>query len=102
MDSDPEPRSNPSSESTTPVTGAQADEPAEEPPSPFQSTAFVLGPLIAALTLMVPFSSVVADRFVSAPGPRIDPGGDLMGVSPQPSFSAPQRPSSHPLPAGRP
>lgn len=59
MDSDPEPRS---ASSATSLASAQVDDTPEEPPSPFQSAAFVLGPLIAALTLAVPLGSVIADR----------------------------------------
>ena len=59
MDSDPEPRSAPSS--PTPAS-LQAEDTQEEPPSPLQSFAVVLGPLIAALTLIVPFGTLLADR----------------------------------------
>lgn len=59
MDSDPEPRSSASAAS---LASAQADDTPEEPPNPFQSAAFVLGPLIGVLTLVVPFASVIVDR----------------------------------------
>lgn len=59
MDSDPEPRS---ASPATSLASAQGDDTPEEPPSPFQSAAFLLGPLIAVLTLAVPLGSVIADR----------------------------------------
>lgn len=79
MDSDPEPRS---AASTPSLATAQVDDPPEEPPSPFQSAAIVLGPLIAALTLAVPFGSVVADRLGTPQRPGLQPKAELLGELP--------------------
>ena len=79
MDSDPEPRSA----STSPaLASAQGDDSAEEPPSPIQSAAFVLGPLIAAFTLVLPFGSVIADRFGAGPFTGFPPQLEQMGGGP--------------------
>lgn len=74
MDSDPEPRSTSSSQ---PSAAAQGDDSPEEPPSPWSSAAIVLGPLIAALTLIVPLGSIVAERLSDGTTPGPQP--ELMG-----------------------
>lgn len=85
MDSDPEPRSTPSSPT---LAAAQSDDSPEEPPSPWSSAAIVLGPLIAVLTLIVPLGSVVADRLSA--GPVLAPDPERMGG--WPSLREPRAP----------
>lgn len=75
MDSDPEPRS---ASPATSLASAQGDDTPEEPPSPFQSAAFVLGPLIAVLTLALPLGCVIADRSES-PEPSSLSSGQVLG-----------------------
>ena len=76
MDSDPEPRSP----STSPaLASTQGEETAEDPPSPLQSAAIVLGPLIAVFTLVLPFGSVIADRFGAGPFTGLHPQLELIG-----------------------
>jgi hypothetical protein len=77
MDSDPEPRSP----STSPaLASAQGEDTAEDPPSPLQSAAIVLGPLIAAFTLVLPFGSVIADRFGAGPFTGLHPQLEQIGA----------------------
>lgn len=93
MDSDPEPRS---ASPVTSLASAQGEDTPEEPPSPFQSAAFVLGPLIAVLTLALPFASVIADRSESPEPPRLSSRQGLASGA-----SASTSPSPAPAPADR-